>query len=208
MRFTPAALLIGAAAAIPAAPLVVPQAPKVTDVKILNISAIGTGCPAGHAFVNVDATGTIFDVAFDQYTSSVGPGNLPADARKNCRISINLAFPEGYQLSIIETRFQGYASLAEGQTGTCRAGYTFAGDSSQEVVFQKNIVAPYEDNYNMVAGVGIESWSRCGSSTAILNVNSEVRITPVTSPNKGLMTVSSPINLSLKWRSCDASSSS
>ena len=106
------------------------------------------------------------------------------------------------RFSIVETRFQGYASLAAGQTGTCRAGYTFAGDSSQEVVFQKNIVAPHEDNYNMLAGVGIESWTKCGGSTAILNVNSEVRITPVTSPNKGLMTVSNSIKVQVKWRSC------
>jgi len=99
MRFFPAALLVGSAVAAPAATLTLPNvAPKVNDVKILGITAIGTGCPAGHAFVNVDATGTIFDVAFDQYTASVGPGNLPADARKNCRISINLAFPQGYQL--------------------------------------------------------------------------------------------------------------
>ena len=106
------------------------------------------------------------------------------------------------RLSIIETRFTGYASLTEGQTGTCRAGYTFAGDNSQEVVFQKNIVAPYEDNYNMLAGVGIESFSRCGTS-AILNVNSEVRIAPVTSPYKGLMTVRSPMKLVVQWRRCD-----
>lgn len=107
------------------------------------------------------------------------------------------------RFSIVETRFQGYASLAAGQTGTCRAGYTFSGDSSQEVVFQKNIVAPHEDNYNMLAGVGIESWTKCGGSTAILNVNSEVRITPVTSPNKGLMTVSNSHTVEVKWRSCD-----
>jgi hypothetical protein len=62
-------------------------------------------------------------------------------------------------------------------------------------------VAPYEDNYNMLAGVGIESYSKCGQ-TAILNVNSEVRITPVTSPYKGLMTVSAPFRIKLAWRRC------
>ncbi|KAK0732257.1 hypothetical protein B0H67DRAFT_549857 [Lasiosphaeris hirsuta] len=204
MRFSAASLFIGAAAAAPA--LSVPAAPAISDVKILGVTAIGTGCPVGHAFVNVDATGTIFDVAFDQYFSSVGPGSSPADARKNCRVSINLKFPAGYQLSIIETRFQGYASLTDGQTGTCRAGYTFAGDSSQEVVFQKNLVAPYDDNYNLVAGVGVESYTQCGGTTAILNVNSEVRITPVTSPYKGLMTVRSPYKLAVRWRRCDAAS--
>ena len=95
MLFLATALFIGAAAAAPA--LAVPAAPAPSDVKILNVTAIGTGCPAGHAFVNVDSTGTVFDVAFDQYFASVGPGNLPGDARKNCRVSINLAFPGGYQ---------------------------------------------------------------------------------------------------------------
>lgn len=107
------------------------------------------------------------------------------------------------RFSVIETRFTGYASLSEGQTGTCRAGYTFAGDSSQEVVFQKNLIAPYEDNYNMIAGVGVESFSRCGVSTAILNVNSEIRITPISTPKPGTMTVRPPYRTVLQWRRCD-----
>lgn len=106
------------------------------------------------------------------------------------------------RFSVIETRFTGYASLSEGQTGTCRAGYTFAGDSTQEVVFQKNILAPYEDNYNMIAGVGVESFSRCGGTTAILNVNSEIRITPISTPNRGTMTVRNPYKVALQWRRC------
>lgn len=109
-------------------------------------------------------------------------------------------------MSIIETRFIGYASLSQGQTGTCRAGYTFSGDSSQEVVFQKNLVAPYEDNYSMLAGVGAQSWSKCGATTAVLNVNSEVRINPITSPRRGVMTVSGPWKIVTKWQTCDSSS--
>jgi len=95
MKFLSAALFIGTAAAAPA--LAVPAAPAASDVKIIGVTAIGTGCPAGSAYVTLDATGTIFDVAFDSYVASVGPGNLPADARKNCRVSINLQFPQGYQ---------------------------------------------------------------------------------------------------------------
>ncbi|KAK3389668.1 hypothetical protein B0H63DRAFT_499634 [Podospora didyma] len=187
-----ALLFATAAVAAPANVLsTVGVVPPTNSVKILGVSAIGTGCPVGHAFVTVDATGTIFDVAFDEYYVQVGPGQSPSDARKNCRVSINLQFPAGYALSIIETRFQGYASLAEGQTGVCRAGYTFAGDNSQEVVFQKNLVAPYEDNYNLLAGVGVESFTKCGGTTAVLNVNSEVRINPITSSKKGIMTIDS-----------------
>lgn len=71
------------------------------------------------------------------------------------------------------------------------------------MVFQKNLLAPYEDNYNMIAGVGIESFSRCGGTTAILNVNSEIRITPISTPLRGTMTVSPPYRATLKWRRCE-----
>lgn len=98
MRFaTAAALFAGAAVAAPSPAIAVPTTPNAQDVKILGITAIGSGCPAGHAYVTIDATGTIFDVAFDQYYASVGPGNVPADARKNCRLSINMEFKEGLQ---------------------------------------------------------------------------------------------------------------
>jgi hypothetical protein len=89
------ALLAGTASAgVISAP---PVAPAPNEIKIVNITAIGSGCPAGHAYVNVDATATVFDVAFDEYIVTAGPGTSPANSRKNCRISINLAFPSGYQ---------------------------------------------------------------------------------------------------------------
>ncbi len=95
MRFLSGlALLAGVASA---ATINAPAAPAPSEIKIVNITAIGSGCPAGHAYVNVDATGTVFDVAFDEYIVTVGPGTSPANSRKNCRISINLAFPSGYQ---------------------------------------------------------------------------------------------------------------
>jgi hypothetical protein len=196
-------LFVGLAAAVPFANLT----PAIKDVKIISISATGTGCPSGSAQVTVDATGSIFDVAFDRYIVNTGPGQSASDSRKNCRVSINLQFPSGYQFSIIESRFQGYASLPSDQTGTCRAAYTFSGDSSQEVVFQKDIRGTYEDNFELIAGVGVQSWSKCGGSTAILNVNSEIRITPVNSPKKGTMTVDSfdgslHVKFQANWRRC------
>ena len=101
MLFTTALFAgLAAAAATPIfsdQPVIIAPTPPVGEVKIISISAVGTGCPAGHAFVNIDATGTIFDVAFDQYIVTVGPQAGPTDNRKNCRVSINLQFPVGYQ---------------------------------------------------------------------------------------------------------------
>lgn len=99
MRFLSIFALAGTAAAavINNPDLSAPPAAAPSGIKIVNVTAIGSGCPAGHAVVNVDATGTIFDVAFDKYIVSAGPGSSVADSRKNCRISINLQFPSGFQ---------------------------------------------------------------------------------------------------------------
>jgi hypothetical protein len=96
MLFT-SALFLGLAAAVPTTLHVSPRVEAISGVKIISISATGTGCPSGSAHVNVDASGTIFDVAFDRYTVNVGPGQTASEARKNCRVSINLQFPSGYQ---------------------------------------------------------------------------------------------------------------
>lgn len=93
MRFFPTLLFSTLAAAAPLEAV----APDPGDVRIVSVSAIGSGCPAGHAFATVDSTGTIFDVAFDQYIVEVGPGLTASDARKNCRVSLNIEFPQGLQ---------------------------------------------------------------------------------------------------------------
>jgi hypothetical protein len=100
MRFLSGILLVGTAVAAVVTPgrdTLASSPPAPSEIKILDVTAIGSGCPAGHAVVNVDSTRTIFDVAFDQYIVAAGPGSSVSDSRKNCRISINLQFPSGYQ---------------------------------------------------------------------------------------------------------------
>lgn len=92
MRFA-IPFLAGLAAASPFGKL----APRLDGVRIISMSAIGSGCPAGHAVAVLDATGTVFDIAFDQYTVSTGPGTELSDARKNCRVTMNVEFPAGWQ---------------------------------------------------------------------------------------------------------------
>jgi len=85
------ALFLGVATANP----LVAIAPRAQDVKIRSVSAVGSGCPLGHAYATIDASGTIFDVAFDDYIVQVGPGTSSSDARKNCRVTLNIEFPKG-----------------------------------------------------------------------------------------------------------------
>lgn len=65
-------------------------------VKIKGVSVLGSGCPAGTADVQIDATGTLFEVTFSTYEVETGPGTSPVDWRKNCKLTINMEFTPGF----------------------------------------------------------------------------------------------------------------
>ena len=73
-------------------PTVVPQ-----SVRVLGVSLLGSGCPAGSADVQIDATKTLLEVTFSEYIIQTGPGTKAADWRKNCKLTLNLEFDEGFQ---------------------------------------------------------------------------------------------------------------
>lgn len=72
-----------------------PDSPS--SVKIKGISVLGSGCPAGSADVQIDATGSLFEVTFSEYEVETGPGTFPSDWRKNCKLTINMEFESGFQ---------------------------------------------------------------------------------------------------------------
>jgi len=66
-------------------------------VKIKGVSLLGSGCPAGSADVQVDATGSLFEATFSEYEVETGPGTRPVDWRKNCKLTLNMEFDQGFQ---------------------------------------------------------------------------------------------------------------
>ncbi len=75
--------------------LVIRDAPSY--VKIKGVSLLGSGCPAGSADVQVDATGSLFEATFSEYEVETGPGTRPVDWRKNCKLTLNMEFESGFQ---------------------------------------------------------------------------------------------------------------
>ncbi len=71
---------------------VVPQ-----KVQVLGVSLLGSGCPVGSADVQIDATKTLIEVTFSKYIIQTGPGTKASDWRQNCKLTLNLAFDQGFQ---------------------------------------------------------------------------------------------------------------
>ena len=76
-------------------------------------------------------------------------------------------------------------------------------DRQQSTSAEMSLQGPTDQNYDMNKSVGVTSWSPCGDFSAIMNVNSEIRIAPITTTKKGIMTVCCGVHTGIRWRFCD-----
>lgn len=201
--FSTVAFFLGLAAAAPS--VLEARAGKPSKVKIHGISLLGTGCPRGSADVQVDATGTIFEATFSEYTVETGPGTKASDWRKNCKLTMNMEFDDGYQFTIMDTDMSGFAQIPRGATGTCKNVFNFSQRPLDKVETSIKLRGPYSKNFDLPSKTGIRSWSPCGGSTAILNMNTQCNIDPT--DKKALIAVdnisgSLKVKFAVEWRFC------
>jgi hypothetical protein len=77
----------------------------------------------------------------DRFIANAVPGSVLEDARKNCRLVIDMSVPSGWQNSVINFDYRGYASLDPGAIGTQRSLYDVQGDS-QNTAIEHQMVGP------------------------------------------------------------------
>ncbi|KAH6662404.1 secreted protein [Plectosphaerella plurivora] len=194
------AAFVGLAAAVPMAPV-----PPPSKVKIHGVTLIGSGCPyKDSAKVLIDETKTLFEVGFSEYIVSSGKGKGASDWRKNCKLSINMEFDAGYQFSIIDTSMTGYAQIANKGLGYCDNTFSFTGQRDK-IVYPLTIKGPYQGDFELHASPGISSYSPCGGSTAILNLNTQCRLSPTNL--ESLIAVDSvggslTVLFAIQWQKC------
>jgi hypothetical protein len=188
----------------------------ITDqsVHITDLNFNGTGCRNGGS----DATGRLYDtnndglpdqfeVLFSTYIAEQGPDVSPAQRRKNCNMTVQLFLPQGFQFSIANVLYLGFADLPGGVSGTQRSEYEFI-NLSNRVRLQTLINGPYTDNYRRedVLGVASRVWSPCGTN-APLSIRSEVFLTgPRSLPaSMTLDQVTGKVTqiYGLTWKRCD-----
>ncbi|KAF7533485.1 hypothetical protein G7054_g7040 [Neopestalotiopsis clavispora] len=184
-----------------------PTSTAPAGVTIKGISYAGSGCNAGSVAGAISSDAQTITVLYDSFIAQAGPGITPAEARKNCQLNVQVELPQGWQFSVFKADYRGYAFLQDGDKGVIKATYYFSGDSTQ-ISSELDLAGAYDDNYLKTDEFGIEStvWSPCGEE-GLLNVNSEVRVTPLTTTNTALLTVDST-DLSfetvhyLQWQTC------
>lgn len=67
------------------------------NLRVVGASVLGSGCPYGTADVKADPSNTAFDIRLSDYVVRGGPNTMAADWRKNCKLTLNLEYDEGFQ---------------------------------------------------------------------------------------------------------------
>lgn len=198
--------LIAAASALLVTGSLFAQAPN--TVQIRNIMYNGSGCPLGTVAKNVAPDYKAFTLIFSEYIAEIGPGIPLSSARRNCQITLDMYFPQGWQFAIASFDYRGYVTADAGVTGTQSSAYYFQGQG-QTGRFSSNFNGPIDRDYQFRDTIGLTSlvWSPCGASRA-LNINTQVRLNNRLNPNgSGLITTDSidgqiVHKYGLQWRRC------
>lgn len=198
--------MITAASVLLASGTLLAQAPS--TVTIRSITHNGSGCPIGSVAQNIAPDNKAFTLTFSDYIAEVGPGIDLRESRKNCQLTVDLQFPQGYQYAIASFDYRGYASLDRGVEGTQKSSYYFQG-MGQTGSFQSTFRGVMDKDFQFRDSVALESvvWSPCGASRA-LNINTQVRLSNRSNANgRGLMTIDSidgavVHKYGLMWRRC------
>jgi hypothetical protein len=180
-------------------------------VSIAGLNFNGTGCKND----GVDATAQLFDVDLDGlddqfqilYSSYVvkSPGG---DTRKNCTITVTLNLPQGFQFSIANASYIGFADIPIQGLGVQEATYLFPLNPQGGRATMRSVISgPYTRLYERTDTLGIASyvWSPCGLN-APLTIRTQAYLNGNLNPKAELTVDETDFKVKqiygLTWRRC------
>lgn len=150
------------AGALVASLALAPGQGQAQELNLVDVSYGGTGCPDDTASVLVDNQSHTFSILFDAYVVSQ-PGPI-TERRKNCDMRLLFEVPRGYQFSIAEIRYKGFADLPDYVNGLQSATYEFP-LFSPEYSSRTILHGEYLGDYDRTDIIPLYSdvWSPCGA---------------------------------------------
>jgi len=124
-----------------------------------------------------------------------------------------LQYPGGFQFSVVDSTYHGYAQLEQGVTGTFYSTYYFSQDASATTTTQTSIQGGgvwaqgqvYTKNDKIPTASYI--WAPCGAN-GILNINNRIALTSTNSSASGEITdddatIAFTQQININWRQCN-----
>ena len=196
-----ATLSIGLLGAV--APATAAQAATPAGFDASVVTANGSGCPNGTASARTLSDGTSLAIDFDGYYAWSGGNASTTDFRHNCQFAIEISQPQGWTYAVEGADYSGFAVLDPGITGVQAAHYYFQGETAT-ASGSHTFAGPYTGTWNVSDAFGPDElvFAPCDSAL-LLNVNTEVRVTPQTDvPEPSAVWLDPSFTLHLTWQPC------
>ncbi|KAK2801970.1 hypothetical protein FQN50_007528 [Emmonsiellopsis sp. PD_5] len=195
-----------------ASPLERRQGPNPDEIQIIETGNSGNGCPQGTVSTSISEDRTVVTFGFDAFQAYIGPGTAMSDRSKNCQLHLKLHYPGGFQYSILDATYHGYARLDEGVTGNFYSTYFFSQSAADTASTRASISGEdwlagdiYVKN-DQVENTAIV-WSPCGAE-GMLNINNRIALTSTVPEATGELsnddaTIAFTQQLHVAWRTCN-----
>ncbi|SPO00236.1 uncharacterized protein DNG_03083 [Cephalotrichum gorgonifer] len=199
-----------------AKPVLNPQAvsdlPDPSEIQILSATWSGNGCPSGSVSTSISPDRTVVTFGFDAFQTYIGPDISRTENSKSCSLHLSLKYPGGFQFSVVESTYHGFALLEEGTSGDFFSTYFFSQDPNNTTVTKTSIqgggvwaegqVYTKQDEIPTVSLI----YSPCGAD-GILNINNRISLRSTNPKAFGSITdddatVAFTQQLNLNWQTC------
>lgn len=187
------------------------QAPERGEVRIKDVTVMGSGCPAGTAAAFVagsddkSTTADYLHVIYDAFAAKSGKNTSTRDQRKNCNIGFNVEFPEGYRFYFKYLQFDGFAELASGTNAEFQTVIRAPFGSS--VKGKALLRGPFEGEFDYEeTGSVLKKFDSGCTGSALIKIENKIRIKGDTD-KAGVVTIDSGSGegyqgLELAWEKC------
>ncbi|EAU85095.1 hypothetical protein CC1G_08068 [Coprinopsis cinerea okayama7 len=169
------------------------------ELKLKSVGAIGTGCPPGTVVgrVNKDDSLSLF---FAKFRADAGPTFDLSEGRTNCQLTLDVDIPAGYQFAFDKTVLNTAYAVDSKVDAISKTYYYFQGQLDQ-ATGSATVSGPASGSGTVTHKFSPTIWSPCGSS-AIVGINTSLRIDNGNSNARGHIAVRNSTDASFIWRKC------
>jgi hypothetical protein len=152
--------------------------------KLVQVTANGTGCPAGSWNATLDASKKSFIVSFSSYIAQLKPES--SLTVKDCQLAVKLDGRFSYAVEALG--YDASAALGDGVQATASAEAYLQGDPSKSVSFSKKQVGPFKGTITVGESIPAakQVWSTCGVDRDV-NIKTLVRVQKGSASSSGMI---------------------
>lgn len=150
--------------------------PDPNGVYFADISASGTGCPAGSWNARLSDDSLAFTITFSKYQVSVSNTDTTDRKSMNCALVLKMNSPKGLSYAVSYISYSGMANLEPGVRAVHNTNYDFTGQNIQASgatprgAKTRTFNGPYNDSFVFEDKVSTQDvvFSQCGTTRDLL----------------------------------------